>query len=795
MKKLTLLFISLFISLITFAGEVTEEQALQKAQQFMQGKKFKQKNLRRAAAIGGKSFYVFNAEQNGGFVIVSADDRTEPILGYADQGNIDVNKLPENTKKWLEGYEQQINALRLSSLPKVSSHRAIGGAIAPLLSCHWAQEPPFNGMCPLDGEMRCVTGCVATMMAQIMYYHKWPKTVVGPLESYTTDSQGILVPELPTTTFKWDKMKNIYHNEDTGEACDAVAELMRYCGQAVKMDYTAFVSGAGQLLLGKMKNTFGFSKAAQDITRSNFTTQDWEDIIYNELKEKRPVPYRGFVGVGHEFIVDGYDGQGLFHVNWGWGGLNDGYFALSILNPYESLLGSNGWCMGQGAIIGLEPDNGENSGLLRVYSRSSFVTSTYSRTGTEDFDINVNASFGSWAGKDITIDYRWVICKDGTIVKEFDPNTNVTIKNNEWLDKSDALSLGASLDNGDYELRQMYRMGSSDSWKYSDYYTDPNIILLTIDGTSLTLKYTFQLTDIYQINNVKFEGKRKTFRGMTAIVNWTNKGYNMENQFFLWDGVKDYPVGETSSYLSHNETGDVYINFPGPETAGKHTLKITSDYAGTNVLWTSEPLTFEESLPQNLTGQIDIANSEIVEDPKNPGWALTMVKGTTINATITLKNEGENAYNDLIRIELSIDSEDADNDELVVKDGERKEETFMKEISLGVGEETTLTAQFTNLVKGVRYILYAEHVYLLPNQVGWVVATNVWCEVDGGNYIPGDVNGDGLVNVTDIVATVNFIMEKPSDGFNKDAADLNGDGLVNVTDIVMMVSIIMNGGN
>lgn len=172
-----------------------------------------------------------------------------------------------------------------------------------------------------------------------------------------------------------------------------------------------------------------------------------------------------------------------------------------------------------------------------------------------------------------------------------------------------------------------------------------------------------------------------------------------------------------------------------------------------------------------------------------------MVKGTTINATITLKNEGENAYNDLIRIELSIDSEDADNDELVVKDGERKEETFMKEISLGVGEETTLTAQFTNLVKGVRYILYAEHVYLLPNQVGWVVATNVWCEVDGGNYIPGDVNGDGLVNVTDIVATVNFIMEKPSDGFNKDAADLNGDGLVNVTDIVMMVSIIMNGGN
>ena len=786
MKKLTLLFISLFVSLISFAGEVTEEQALQKAQQFMQGKQFKQKNLRRAAAIGGKSFYVFNAEQNGGFVIVSADDRTEPILGYADQGNIDINKLPENTKKWLEGYEQQINALRLSSLPKASSHRAIGGAIAPLLSCHWAQESPFNGMCPLDGEIRCVTGCVATMMAQILYYHKWPKTVVGPLESYTT-SQGILVPELPATTFKWDKMKYIYHYEDTGEACDAVAELMRYCGQAVKMDYTAFVSGAGHFC-EQMKNIFGFSKVAQEITRSNFTTQDWEEIIYNELKEKRPVPYQGFVGVGHQFIVDGYDGQGLFHVNWGWGGLNDGYFVLSILNPYESLLGANGWCMGQGATIGLEPDNGENSGLLRVYSQSSFNNSTYSRTGTEDFDINVNASFGSWACKDITIDYRWVVCKDGTIIKEFDPNTNVTIKNNERLDKSDDLSLGASLDNGDYELRQMYRMGSSDSWKYCDYYTDPNIILLTIDGTSLTLKYTYQLTNNYQINNVKFEGRRKTFRGMTAIVNWTNKGYNMENQFFLWDGVKDYPVGETSSYLSHNETGDVYINFPGPETAGKHTLKITSDYAGTNVLWTSEPQTFEESLPQYLTGQISIPNSKGMSDP-DTGFGYYLVEGTTIDATITLKNEGEHAYNDIVCIGLRTVDDDA-----LVKDGERKEETFMKEISLGVGEETTLTAQFTNLVKGVRYSLDADYVYLLSNyQVGLVSAANLACEVGGGDYIPGDVNGDGLVNVTDIVATVNFIMEKPSDGFNKDAADLNGDCLVNVTDIVKMVSIIMNG--
>ena len=167
-----------------------------------------------------------------------------------------------------------------------------------------------------------------------------------------------------------------------------------------------------------------------------------------------------------------------------------------------------------------------------------------------------------------------------------------------------------------------------------------------------------------------------------------------------------------------------------------------------------------------------------------------MVEGTTIDATITLKNEGEHAYNDIVCIGLRTVDDDA-----LVKYGERKEETFLKEISLGVGKETTLTAQFTNLVKGVRYSLDADFVYVYPNQVGWVSAANMACEVEGGSYIPGDVNGDSLVNVTDIVATVNYIMEKPSDDFNKDAADLNGDGLVNVTDIVKMVSIIMAGGN
>ena len=205
MRKIVL-FISFLVSLISFAGEVTEQEALQKAQQFMKGKHFTQKNLRRAAAIGGKSFYVFNAEKNGGFVIVSADDRTEAILGYADQGTLDANQLPENAKKWLEGYELQIRALGNSPHKYNSQRRVIGDPVPPLITAHWGQGAPYNNMCPLDGENKSVTGCVATAMAQVMYYHKWPTAKVGPFPAYTTSTKGIEVEEIPETTFKWDKM-------------------------------------------------------------------------------------------------------------------------------------------------------------------------------------------------------------------------------------------------------------------------------------------------------------------------------------------------------------------------------------------------------------------------------------------------------------------------------------------------------------------------------------------------------------------------------------------------------------
>ena len=236
MKKLTLLFISVFSFLTMFAGKVTEAEALQKAQQFMQGKEFKQCHLRRAVStnLPNNAFYVFNAVDDGGFVIVSADDRTREILAYSERGNLDLEHMPENMKWWLDSYARQIAALGTSQNPTAnnSSNRGQRAAIAPLISAKWSQDAPYNSMCPdinyvdydengYDANNRCLTGCVATAMAQLMYYWKWPETCPA-LDGYETS--GHTIKALPATTFKWDDMRDFYSYDEELEMITGIIE-------------------------------------------------------------------------------------------------------------------------------------------------------------------------------------------------------------------------------------------------------------------------------------------------------------------------------------------------------------------------------------------------------------------------------------------------------------------------------------------------------------------------------------------------------------------------------------------
>ena len=208
MRRIILFLFGLIVSIGANADKVTEQQALQKAQQFMKGKNLTVSYSRSFARSNNpkddQAFYIFNAENNGGFVIVSGDDHTPAILGFSDSGEFRTENMPDNVRYWLEGYATQINSLQQGkSYARASRTRGALPAIEPLIKTQWNQYEPYNRMCPMDGADRSITGCVAACAAQILYYYQWPDSSPS-LPAYTTSKKNIDVPELPATTFNYD---------------------------------------------------------------------------------------------------------------------------------------------------------------------------------------------------------------------------------------------------------------------------------------------------------------------------------------------------------------------------------------------------------------------------------------------------------------------------------------------------------------------------------------------------------------------------------------------------------------
>ncbi len=314
---------------------------------------------------GAPAYYVFNAEGEAGFVIVSGDDRTASILGYTDAGAYDATNLPDNFRAWLQSYEAQIEALGSDagvpvarSTSQTTPHDPAWTAIEPLLQTTWNQYAPYNNLCPEINGQRTLSGCVATALTQIMYYHAWPKEVTTAIPGYTT-ADGLQVEELQPTILEWDKMPL---SENQPDVNNAVAKLTRYVGQAVKMGYGTGASGAyTEDVPGAFATYLGYNKGMYVVSRNACGRAEWHSLGYEELRYNRPVYYAGAApDVGHAFVCDGYDGNGYYHINWGWGGSSDGYFLLEILNPYGTGAGGSatdeGYSGFQKIIVGLKPD-------------------------------------------------------------------------------------------------------------------------------------------------------------------------------------------------------------------------------------------------------------------------------------------------------------------------------------------------------------------------------------------------------------------------------------------------------
>jgi hypothetical protein len=278
-------------------------------------------------------YYVFNASNGSAFVIVSGDDRALPVLAYGD-GSLDMADAPCNLRAMLSGYREQMEYLHAHPEAQVELPAPNNDVtIPPLITCDWGQQAPFYNQCPVYMGERSVTGCVATAMAQVIYYWKFPDRLPS-LGAYSTRNHHIWVSSLPGKELDWDNMIDNYNATPYNAAqSEAVATLMRYCGQAVRMDYSPTGSGAYVYQQLSAMKAFGYNPNATELGKGTLPYDEWDEILQQELLAGRPILYSANdpMAGGHAFVVDGYF-NGKYHVNWGWNGNYNGYFALGAFN-------------------------------------------------------------------------------------------------------------------------------------------------------------------------------------------------------------------------------------------------------------------------------------------------------------------------------------------------------------------------------------------------------------------------------------------------------------------------------
>lgn len=290
-------------------------------------------------------YYILNDTINKGFVIVSADKRAWPILGYSTEGNFDEKKQPDAFNAWMESRKKEIESIKKNNLQpdektseywnQLSLKNAVieTSSVEPLIKTKWGQGCFYNELCPSDIRSpfggHVPTGCVATATAQIMKYWNYPTKGSG-LYSYQCSIYGRLTAEYGSTTYQWNEMPDRLETSN-----NAVATLMLHCGIAADMIYGPKSSGS-YVSIDPLIKYFNYSSDAEFVDKREFTHNNWLSLLKNELDMGRPIYYWGsdiVCGGGHVFVCDGYQSEDYFHFNWGWDGIADGYFYLDNLNP------------------------------------------------------------------------------------------------------------------------------------------------------------------------------------------------------------------------------------------------------------------------------------------------------------------------------------------------------------------------------------------------------------------------------------------------------------------------------
>ena len=691
-KKVVMLMLLVGWTMTSWGGPVTRDQAKLKAEAFLagnvNGKRMAPKRgnttLRQVAQT--EAYHVFNVGQHNGFVIVSGSDQTQPILGYADEGEMDPQNVPHALQLWLNDLQNAVKSVdkgipqKRTLLPgRKLAKRQTKHAVPVLMASRWNQGDPYNLQTPSyienvqneDGTTTQVThahsatGCVATAMAQVMYYWKWPKTACKTIPQYSSNwnQQRTLGPLAPVT-FKWDDMTDTYGSGSSQKAKDAVAELMKYVGYSIQMGYGPS-SGAASVNCGTaLRNYYGYASTTQFVIHDNYTYPEWEDLIYGELALGRPVLMAGDnyerTG-GHQWVCDGYDGNGLFHMNWGWGGMSDGFFVLTVMKPDAQGIGgstaSDGYSMGHNIYIGLEPpghtqpgETGDDSGEPQFAITGLTVEKTeYSRTNLNGifaprFNFRLKNEYNEKKTYDLGIS---LYDEEGNLVLNgrneiFANFAKIEIDANGTYSRDGSVSF-RNVPNGTYKMRARCRVNGETEWKEA---ADNQSVyaILEINDLKMTVTTVPKSGIDLQVNDFEMVGKVTYGKQLRIRANITNNGGDYYSDTYLCvDGTR---VSGNTIYIPSGATMDIYFTYT--PSAGNHTFLLTQNQGKTGVTsgFFKTTMNVEETTPTTVIVQQQLLNKTVNEN------GTSMLYTNEMRIKVTIRNRTDAPYNGNVKSSL-----------------------------------------------------------------------------------------------------------------------------------------------
>ncbi len=648
------------------AGPVTREQAKQIAAAFMSTKS----GMHRAPSVsalrvqpvlkavdesGQPYLYAVSSGEQDGFVLVCGDDRMRSVLGYSKKGDFVEEDLPPHLRAWLQGYVDEMKLLdSLGYAPSTPAcHRAtsVKTAISPLVTTQWSQTAPYNNKCPqFFSYGPSVTGCAATAMAQVLYHAAkvgglTSTHLTKQIDAYTCDRKWagkgqIKVDAIPAETqIDWSAMRDTYTAQDTDAGAAAVATLMHCCGASLHMDYADAENGGSIASISSVPVGLsyfdGFASTAQLVSRTSYSYSGWIDLMYSELQAGRPVCFRGqSTGGGHAFVLDGYDGDDLFHVNWGWGGNSDNYYALSVLDPKNTTgtgasSSNDGYSMQQRAVIGIQAGSGGSIPLHMTMGDFSVKGqevsfSAFNKTGfTQEFDFSIG------------------IYDNGNIIQIGEILTNDFPNEQGYNSTTFTVPTNSDYANSTKRIVPISRECSSEEWLTDG---DPLTYYFSAeyDGKGVPTLTAHPIPNLSASISVSSSGYKSETQQVNVTV--TNSGEEFCGPLYLFvssnkltTGSKEYSGGIT---VVGGKSQTVVFEWT-PTVIGTYYLNIATDEKGSHIIGTGSATIHTRGLSGNscMMSALEVTGADESSTETDSDGNITMdVYSTTICAAPTLLN-------------------------------------------------------------------------------------------------------------------------------------------------------------